>query len=192
MRSLIVPRSLGRFRTCDVAFQYRAGAGFPGDVSRGHPASIQPCLIDPNAPPTQFGQPVVVDAVTQGVRPIVAGDIALTDIWGVAVRPYPFQQSTTANNYGAVPTGQAGVANLQPIDVLTGGYILVLVNTATAAAVAKGGAVFIWCGAAGGGHTVGGFEGQASGGNTMALSTGRYKWNSPVDGSNVAELGINF
>ena len=191
MNMIIRPRSLGRSRTCDIAFQFRAGAGFPGDVSRGHPASIQPCIIDVNAPPTQYGQPVVVDSVTQGVRPIVAGDSALTDIWGVLVRPYPFQQSTTSNSYGAVPIGQAGVAKLQPVDVLTGGYILVAVNSATAASALKGGPVFIWYGATAGGHVLGGFEG-ATGATVLTLSTGRYKWNSPVDASGYAELMINF
>src|ERR1039458_1133298 len=150
---LIDPRrSLGRFRTCDVAFAFRAGAGFPGDVNRGHPASIQPCSIDASAPPTQYGQAVVVDPTTQGVRPIVAGDSALTWIWGVVCRPYPFQQSTTSLSYGAANFGVAGVANAQPIDVMTGGYMIVSVSSVYGAPV-KGAPVFIFYNPTGAGHT---------------------------------------
>lgn len=190
--ALIIPkragRSFGRMRATDVAFPYRMGAGFPGDVNRGHPASIEPCLIDVNAPPTVYGQPVVVDPTTQGVRPLSAGDSALTDIWGVTCRPYPFQQSTTSLQYGAVNLGSAGVAAAQPIDVLTGGYIMVAVVGSTV----KGGAVFIWIAASSGSHVQGGFEAASGGGSTIALNTQKFKWNSPPDSSGVAELKITF
>src|SRR5262249_5668758 len=75
----------GRARTRDygsTAIAYRMQAGFPGDVNRMHPASIEPCLIDASAPPTAYGQAVLVDGTTQGVRPLVAGDQALTDVYG--------------------------------------------------------------------------------------------------------------
>lgn len=179
----IVRRSRGRFRTCDTSFTFRMGAGFAGDVNRGHPASIQPCLIDPNAPPTAYGQAVLVDATSQGVRPLVAGDIAVTEIWGVTARPYPIQQPTTANNYGAAPYGSITPPALQPIDVLRGGYIMVQV----VGNPVKGGSVYIWCAASGGGHTIGGFEAAASSGNTAALDA-NYQWNSPPDSSGIAEL----
>jgi hypothetical protein len=178
-----------KYRTVDTAFQFRMGAGVAGDVNRGHPASIQPCLIDPNAPPTAYGQAVVVDAASEGVRPIAAGDGALVDIWGVTVRPYPIQQSTTANNYGEVPYGGAGVPALQPIDVLRGGYVMVQVNTLVASPN-KGGAVYIWYAATGGGHIQGGFEGGATGGSTIALSAA-YAFNSPPDANGIAELVIS-
>lgn len=185
MSKLIIPESLGRRRTCDVAFTYRAGAGFPGDVNRGHPASIQPCLIDVNAPPTLNGQPVVVDATTQGVRPLVAGDAGLTDIWGVVVRAFPYQQATATGQYGAIALGTSAPAGLQPIDILTAGYIMVSVVGQTL----KGGAVFIWVAASAGAHVQGGFESAASGGNTIALN-GNFAYNSPPDSIGVAELSI--
>jgi hypothetical protein len=158
-------------------------AGFPGDVNRGHPSSIQPCLIDPNAPPTAYGQPVVVDAATQGVRPLAAADQALTTIWGVTARPYPIQQSTTSNSYGAVPYGSVAPPLAQPIDVLRGGYIMVVVNGAPI----KGGAVFIWTAASAGAHVQGGFEAATPGGNGAALDA-TFVWNSPADPTGVAEL----
>lgn len=177
------------FRTCDTAIQFRMGAGFPGDVNRGHPASIQPCIIDPNSPPTAYGQAVVVDATTDGVRPIGAGDSALTEIWGVTARPYPIQQATTANQYGEVPYGGAGVPSQQPVDVVRGGYVMVPVNISVATPT-KGGAVFIWYAASGGGHTQGGFEGGATGGSTIALSNA-YSWNNAPDSGGIAELILN-
>jgi hypothetical protein len=175
-----------RFRTVDTAFTFRMGAGFAGDVNRGHPCSIQPCLIDSASPPTAYGQAVVVDSVSEGVRPIGAGDGAVVDLWGVTVRPYPIQQSTTSSPYGEVPYGGAGVPSMQPIDVLRGGYIFVAVNILNGA-VNKGGSVFVWYTASGGGHTQGGFESAASGGNTIALSPA-WSFNSPTDSTGVAEL----
>jgi hypothetical protein len=178
-----------KFRTVDTAFQFRMNAGFPGDVNRGHPASIQPALIDSNAPPTAYGQAVVIDATTQGVRPIVAGDSALTDIWGVTVRPYPIQQATTNQSYGEVAYGSVAPPTLQPIDILRGGYIMVNVGTLYGSPV-KGGPVFIFYAATGGGHIQGGFEG-ATGATTIALNPLLYQWNSPPDASGVAELILN-
>lgn len=174
------------FRTCDTAIAFRMGAGFPGDVNRGHPASIQPCAIDLANPPTAYGQPVVVDAGTESVRPLGAGDTALTEIWGVTVRPYPIQQASSSNQYGAVPYGGAGVPTQQPIDVLRGGYIMVPV----VGAPNKGGAVFIWVAASGGGHVQGGFEVQATGGSTCTLSNA-YQFNSPADANGICELILN-
>lgn len=186
-------RSVGRYRTVDTAFTFRMGAGFAGDVNRGHPASIQPALNSPANPVTAYGQAVVVDTGgggNEGVRPIAGGDGALTEIWGVAVRPYPIQQSTTGNNYGAVPYGSVTPPAQQPIDVLRGGYVMVPVNTSVASPI-KGGAVFIWYAASGGGHTQGGFEGGATGGSTIALNVNDYQWNNAPDSNGIAELILN-
>ena len=185
--------SVGRFRTVDTAFTFRMGAGFAGDVNRGHPASIQPALNSPVNPVLGYGLPVVVDTAggaNSGVRGIAAGDGALTDIWGVSVRPYPIQQSTTANQSGAVPYGSVTPPANQPIDVLRGGYVMVNVNILVASPV-KGGAVFVWFAASGGGHTQGGFEGGATGGSTIALDPKFFQWNSSPDSNGVAELILN-
>ncbi len=112
---------MGHARTCDISFGYRMGAGFPGDVNRTHPASIEACLVDVNAPPTLYGQAVVVDATTQGVRPLVAGDSALNDIYGITVRPFPIQQQA-ATNYGASNIGAGTPPTSQPMDVLRSGH----------------------------------------------------------------------
>lgn len=181
-------RSYGRHRTCDTAITFRMNAGVPGDINRGHPVSIQPCLIDPNAPPTLYGQPVLVDATTQGVRPLVAGDSAITDIWGITARPYPIQQATTSSSYGAVGYGNLAPPLLQPIDVMRGGYMMVSV----VGACLKGGSVFVWVAASSGQHIQGGFESGAGGGSNTAALSGKYAYNSPPDSTGVAEVIISF
>jgi len=185
-----VLRSVGRHRTNDTAFTFRMGAGFAGDVNRGHPASIQPALISPVNPVILYGQAVIIDATAgnnNGVRALQAGDTALTDIWGVAVRPYPIQQSTTSSPYGEVPYGAIAAPTMQPLDVLRGGYIMVPVVGQSV----KGGAVYIWVAASGGGHVQGGFEIVASAGNTCSLSASGYQFNSPPDANGIAELILN-
>lgn len=171
-----------------TAFTFRMGAGFAGDVNRGHPASILPCLIDPTNPVTAFGVPVIPVAASNGVRPFAAGDTAVTDAFGVSVRPYPYQQATTANNYGAVAYGAGTPSNLQPIDILRAGYIMVPV----VGAVTKGALVYVWCAASTGSHVQGGFEAGASGGNTAALASPKFQWNGPADSSGIAELSITL
>lgn len=186
----VLRRSLGRHRTIDTAIAFRMGAGVAGDVNRGHPASIQPALISPINPVLGYGVPVLVDTAggaNNGVRPIAAGDIAITDIWGISVRPYPIQQSTTSQSYGEVGYGSIAPPLLQPLDVLRGGYVMVPVVGQSV----KGGAVFIWCAASGGGHVQGGFEIVGSGGNTATLNAATYQFNSPPDSNGIAELIIS-
>lgn len=147
---------VGRRRTLDTvtgtAITGRMGAGAPGEVTRTHPVSIEPCLIDASAPPTLYGQAVLIDATTQGVRPFAAGDQALTDAFGVTVRPFPLQANTATPtlNSGTPPT--SGV-----IDVLRRGYIAIGFNASGSAPV-KGGQVYVWTAATSGAHIQGGWE----------------------------------
>lgn len=183
---------VGRWKTRDGAvIQFRMGAGFVGDVNRVHPASIEPALPDPNTPPTAYGQPVVVVAATNGVRPLVAGDTALTDIYGITVKPYPGQPNS-ATLFGTLSTqGLGGTLTPPPnqtIDILRSGYIMVKVSGSVA--VAKGGAVFVWVAASGGSHVQGGFEPVASAGNTIPLPS-KCTWNGPADANGIAEIAFN-
>lgn len=178
---------MGMARTCDVSFQYRMGAGFPGDVNRTHPATIEPTLVDINSPPTLYGQAVVVDSTTQGVRPLASGDSSLTDIYGITVRPFPIQgQSST--NYGASNIGAATPPTGQPMDVLRSGYIMSTLN-GTASAV-KGGTVYVWIAASSGSHVQGGFEAAATGGSTIQLPL-KTSFNGPADANGIVEIAYN-
>ena len=178
-----------RCKTNDVAIQYRMNAGNPGDVNRTHPATIEPTLIDPSAPPTAYGQPVLVDATTQGVRPLSTGDSAITKVYGVTVRPYPFQQSS-GTNYGAAVLGSATPPATGVMDVLRSGYIIGSVPAGSTAV--KGGAVFVWIAATSGSHIQGGFETAASGGNTIALDTNTYTFNGAPDAAGNVEICVNI
>lgn len=180
-----------RMKTQDVAFPFRMGAGFPGDVNRNHPASIEPTLIDASAPPTAYGQAVLVDATTQGVRPLAAADQAGTLIYGVTVRPFPAQAST-GGAYGGAAFGSAAPPVTGEIDVLRSGYIMAQLNTAVTNAVVKGGPVFIWVAATSGAHITGGFEPVANSTNTMALDTNKYTYNGTQDANGVVEICVNI
>ena len=172
-----------------VAFKYRMTAGIPGDVNRTHPASILPCLIDANLPPTLFGQAVKVDPTTNGVTPLTATDDALTDIFGVTVRPYPFQQQS-ASNFGAAAFGPGGPYATGEIDVLRAGYIMVSIPAGQTAT--KGAPVYIWTAASSGAHVVGGFEATDTSGSVAALNPVKFFFNGPADADGNVELGITL
>lgn len=181
--------ALTRVSTRDVAIQFRMNAGFPGDVNRTHPASIEGCKMDPDDPPSAYGVPVLVDAATQGVRGILAADTTVTTVWGVTVRPYPIQQAT-ATDYGAVGFGEGAPPLGQPVDVLRLGYIMVKIPAGQAAV--KGGPVFVWIGADGGGHFEGRFEGIDGGADTIDLDPKDYQFNGSPDALGNIELCINL
>ena len=176
-------------RTTDVAFPYRMGAGFPGEVTRSSFSNqIEPCLINVATPPLAYGCAVLVDTATNSVRQMAAGDTAVTKIYGVTVRPFPQQQASTAGGqYGAVALGTAGVPPTSGvIDVIREGYVMVkLSNGGT---VTKQGPVFVWVAASTGNHVQGGFEAAASAGNTAALADCWF--NGPSDANGIVELYI--
>jgi hypothetical protein len=171
------------------AIPYRMSAGFPGDVNRAHPASIEPCLLDPTNPPPYAGFPVLVNTSANSVRQLLSGDTAVTEIYGVTVRAFPFQQSTTSAAYGSIAFGPSPLQANQPCDVIRSGYILTQLPTGSSA-VTKGGAVFVWIAASTGNHIQGGFEASASSGNTIALDATRITFNGPADANGVVEISI--
>jgi len=176
-----IRRGRMKFRDDLSVFQYRMGAGIPGTVSRMNPAAVtEPTLLDPTAPPTAFGVPVVIAAASQGARVVEVGDTA---IYGILVRPYPIQQLSGGPS---APFG-AAAPGVGASDVLRSGYILVVINTLGGAPV-KGQPVYVWTAATGGGHTQGGFETAASAGNTIAIPA---TFQGGVDAYGVGEIAYN-
>ena len=174
-----------RARTTDVAFTFRMGAGFPGDVNRTHPASILPALLDAANPVRLYGDPVTYGA-SNAIRGFIAGDTGLTTILGVLVRPYPTQQTTGGMSSAlgaAVPPQNAAVA-----DYIREGYVIARCNNFAATQPAKGGAVFVWVTANSGAHVQGGFESVANGVNTIAITNAR--WMGPTDANGITEMEI--
>jgi hypothetical protein len=165
-----------------VAFMYRMGAGFAGDVNRTHPVSIEADLICAATPPSAYGQPVLIDATSQGVRPFAAGDTGITAAYGVTVRSFPIQQtSAPTGNFAPAALGAAIPPSSGVIDVMRAGYIMTKIPAGQA--TVKGGAVYVWCAASTGVHVQGGFENAASGGNTAALTNAIFNGIPDADGN---------
>ena len=182
-------KQTNRMKTRDVAFTFRMGAGFPGDVNRSHPMTIEPALIDANAPITAFGQPCLVDPTTQGVRPFAAADQSNTIAagYGISVRPYPFQQSS-ASNYGAATLGAGSPPTTGVVDVLRSGYIMAFLNAG--GSPVKGGSVYVWAAVSTGSHVLGGIEASYSAGNTTQLLNATF--NGTPDASGNVEVAFNI
>lgn len=185
--------SRGPWRTLDspqtsAAFQFRMGAGFAGDVNRTHPAAIEPCLIDSTHPPTFFGQGIVPDAAApNGVRVPAAGDSGVTHLYGITVRPFPFQQQTTSTAFGGTNFGGEAPPATGIIDVMRSGYMMVTLQGAAAAT--KGGRVQL-CVVAGTGYVVGGFSADTVSGTFAALDS-TTTFNGPADSAGIVEIAVN-
>lgn len=174
-----------------AAFTFRAGAGFPGEVSRQENSIIEPVVLNAATPPAFFGQPMIADSVTGVIRPFVAGDTGLTSFYGVLVRSFP-QSQATATNFGNTPLGGTGTPPTSgPASLLVSGYIIVQVPIGAPLAI-KNGPVFIWCAASTGSHIQGGFETVA--GSTAAIGGSgiTIHYNGPQDANGNIELVFNI
>ena len=177
-----------RAQTQDVAFNYRMGAGFAGDVNRMRPATILPSLLNTSVQtPRLYGDPVLIDTATNSVRGFVVGDTTTpTTIYGVAVRPYPTQQSTGGMSASLATTGAGQPVNTtQPLDVLRQGFIMVKLPAGST--VTKGGAVYVWFGATSGNNIQGSFVGAA---NASAALITNARFNGPADANGIVELEV--
>lgn len=178
----------------DVAYAFRMGAGFAGDVNRSHPVSIEPAQQNAATPATAYGQAVVADTIggTNTVRPIVAADQAVTTLYGVTVRPYPQQQSTSNTEFAATGIGSATPPGAgQEIDVCRAGYIMVQLNAGEPSPT-KGAPVFVCAEITNGNHVQGGFEVTARGAVTQVILDARYTYNGPADSTGLVELACNI
>lgn len=174
-----------RAQTRDVAFTYRMGAGFPGDINRTSPFSAVPGLINTTTPPRAYGDPVLVNAADSSLRGVVSGDGSTTPaaIYGVLVRPFPTQQQSggMSSALGAAAAPTSGVA-----DFLTQGFIMS--KLPAGASVAKGGQVFVWCAATSGNNIQGALVAAASGTNTLSVTNARF--NGPADANGNVEIEV--
>lgn len=178
-----VPTPIRRHKTRDVAFTFRMGAGFAGDINRTHPFDAVTERQDVSDPITRYGNGCLMDTVNGTVRAVIAGDQSDATpiiLYGLLARPYPTQQSNTSQALGdgTPPTAPA------LLDVLTEGFMMVkVVGTPT-----KRGAVYVWCTASTGNHVQGGFEAAADAGDTVRVLNAYF--NGPPDANGVAEIRI--
>jgi len=168
------------------AFLTRMPAGIPGEVNRAQQASIEPIAVTPQGTtgaPTAFGIPMVIDQTAGNVgnaRMVAAGD-TLASIYGLLVRPFPAFSSQDALGTSTPPTQG-------PVDLLRRGYMSVKLSGATAAV--KGGLVYIWTAAAGGGHIVGGFEAANPTTNGFAFTGATFM--GPADANGNVEISFGL
>lgn len=174
-----------RMATRDVAFGFRMGAGFPGDINRTHPFSVEPGLMNTTNPIRLYGDPGLINSADNTYRGFIAGDTSVTKIDGVLVRPYPVQQTTGGMNS---PIGAAAAPVAGVIDMLNDGYIMVKCNNFAVNAPSKGGAVFVRTAATAGNLVQGGFHAADDGANAVEITNAR--WNGPADANGVAELVV--
>lgn len=66
-----------RARTHDVAFTFRMGAGFPGDINRTQFNSTLPALMDVTNPVALYGNPVLINSSANSVRGFLLADAGL-------------------------------------------------------------------------------------------------------------------
>jgi hypothetical protein len=161
------------------AYLTRMPAGFPGMVNRMSEATIQPEIIDASYPPVKFG--IFVKMTSGKIRTIASADAA-TDVRGLIVRPYPYQQvSGDTSVLGASPTPDVTA----PADILKRGYIIVAFAGTTAA---KGGQVNVCINTAGGG-AIGDIT-ETTDGNNVAVANCFFMGAADANGN--VEISYNI
>ena len=183
----------GRCKTRDDAFKFRMGSGFPGDITRTHPANIEGCLNSLNSPINAYGVPVVVDSAdtNKGLRPLAAGDSGLTQVYGFSVRPFP-QQTRTGGDSAPFDSTTPATPPVGAISILRQGSIIARLNVGSTPPV-KGGQVYVWVAATSGNHLQGQLESAANGGNTAVLSGAGSiaTFQGPADANSNVEIIFN-
>jgi len=161
------------------AIPFRMNYSVPGDLTRmAGLDKVKAEAYGATAIPA-YGVPVKLAAANGGILPI---STQADTVYGILVRPFPYQQnSTTGSQSVAVPL-TSGIAQ-----VLLSGYVGVVCNVGTPV---EGGQVYVWTAATGGGHTQGGIEATAVGGSNFAIPNCYFT--GPMDASNNVEIAFNI
>lgn len=170
----------------DSVFTFRMPAGIPGEVSRFNVVgtTIKPENQNIATPFTVFGQVGTIDA--NGARPIAVTDTTAPTVLGIVVRPFPTSDNTVANP-GVVPFGGGSPMPRGVVDMAYRAYVTMKLNGAAAAV--KGGAVYCWYGATGGGHVQAGIE-AVTGATAWAIA-GAY-FSGPADAQGNVEIAFRI
>ena len=99
-----------------LAFQFRMGAGFFGDVNRTHPFWVEPGLMDPTSPPTAYGQAVVVDSVSKKIRRVLAGGRSIDPYLRLHGAAVPVQRSRHERGLWCSGAGRIHDSDPEPAD----------------------------------------------------------------------------
>lgn len=155
-------------------FTFRMPNGIPGDISRKDSLTVEPALIGATAA-AEFGLAVQLDSSTGTVLPMASNASAR----GLLVRPYPAQNTTTAQGSAAPVAGAQA-------DVMRRGYMTV---KCVAGTPAPGGAVYVQVVAASG-KPVGSISAADDAGNREVLTGCTFMGAADADGN--VEISYNI
>lgn len=152
----------------------RMGSSVPGDLTRANaPHVVESAVLNSATPPLAFGVPLALEA-DGSVRPITAGDVT-TDVYGVLIRPYPFQSRTYDTPMGA------GVPDPNVVgSVVRQGYVAVKINGS--ATPVRGGPVYVRT-VTGTDTVIGGFSAAADSTNSFVLVGVTFTGGKDADGN---------
>lgn len=176
------------------AYLYQMPAGIPGVANRlgGRMPEIEAQIMDPANPLPFYG---LFGQIVSGLFGVLTS--ASTAAYGVLVRPYPSQPSTSGSGVsGSVALGTPAVPpqNQSTVDVMKSGRMTVLLqgnNAGVITAAAKGGVVYVCIQNPPAGGQVGGITAAADGGNTIALPATSYFMGS-ADANNNVEIAFDI
>lgn len=181
---------LARLRTTDISFLAQSPLGFIGRLTRTVPApKVYPYMQDATNPVASFGLAVMATS-SNTVRNMLAGDTAVTSIFGVSVGSFPFQQQATANYGSASIGGVTAAPSTGVLDVNKSGSQLVYCNSAQAPTATLTSPVYVWIAASTSTHIQGGFETASATTNTAGPIPNAY-FNGPGDSTGAIELVFN-
>lgn len=180
-----ISSGLARAVTHDVAYGFRMGAGFPGDVNRGQSAIIVPVLTDSADVIKAYGNPVLNKASNNSIKGFVVADTTTPVVCaGFCVRPYPSQQQAQSDFNTAIGVATPPTAGV--VDILKDGFVMAKIPAGVS--VTKGGAVYVWFAATSGNNIQGSLVGAATGGSTALITNAKF--NGPADANGNVEVQV--
>jgi hypothetical protein len=159
------------------AYLTRMPAGIPGALTRLEAAVTVPEIYDTSYPCLKFGIPVKMSSGK--IRPL-AGSEAIADVYGILVRPYPTQYSSSE------ALGTSTPYTSQMATVMVKGFMTILLSFGTAA---KGAQVYA-CVAATGGHTIGTWGDSSDSAYCIAVANCFFTGAADSDGN--VEISYNI
>lgn len=180
----------------DAVYKYNMPSGIPGAISRaggGVVLDVEPIALSSTHPFAAYGLAGQLES-DGSFRALNSSDTA---IYGFLSRPFPFNATTAS---GFMGTNQLGTAAVPPQTggegaVMRNGYMTVLLepnNAGVYTTPVKNGVVYVCIQNPNAAGHVGGVQGAADGGNTIAT---KFVFTGPQDSNNnveITNIGNNF